>query len=438
MSKDHNKRQVPIFNIKTGESRLSEPMPVRNPRVTGETSTPPISTTNSAQVPSAGRPSAGAESSSVVEPPQAAAQAPAPAQAFAEAAAGGVELAPKDGEPAKAKSNIETLEQFIAYAYARKGQRVVLKPKVERAIAGSPRLDKEATDRLMVLVEADVLLGVPRQLLLVSREVEGYPALRGALSSFVKDVMLRHPVFANSAVQDAVHNLPDAPSMANVMATVAGYAPARLEDKSALKPAELQALRRNATYLLATWFACNRGMNLEELTSLLLNLLWTPAARELADDNARLRALTEVEQFAGVGLICQRFQQHATEADGAQKRAERDADMLRSQVSQLEGQLQQANSTLETRTKELEELRARTAEELTQQRKLQETERMHLQHELEQLRGRLVRRLDESIEMLEVGLTALRNKTPRIEVMLERAEHVVDALRVEKNNLKEE
>ena len=62
----------------------------------------------------------------------------------------------------------------------------------------------------------------------------------------------------------------------------------------------------------------------------------------------------------------------------------------------------------------------------------------HLRHDQEQLRGRLVRRLEDGVEMLEVGLSALRNKTPRVEVMMERAEHVVDALRAEMSNLREE
>ena len=44
-----------------------------------------------------------------------------------------------------------------------------------------------------------------------------------------------------------------------------------------------------------------------QLAALLLQVMWAPAARELADDNARLRALTEVEQPAGVGLACQRL-----------------------------------------------------------------------------------------------------------------------------------
>ena len=330
------------------------------------------------------------------------------------------------------------MEQFIAHVYARKGQRVALKLKVERAIAEHRRLDEAATARLMILVEADVLLAVPRQLLLASREVEGFPAVRGALTSFVMNVMLRHPAFAGSGPQAVVRNLPEAPSIAAAMAAVAGYEPAKVEGKDALKPTELQTLRRNAVHLLATWLACQRGMTLEELTSLLLQVLWVPVARELADDNARLRALTEVDEPAAVGLVGQRLGQQASEARAGQERAERDAQALRLQVSNLDEQLRQAHAALESRAAELEALRATTTEQLTELHRQHEAELMHLRHALEQLRGRLVRRLDDSVEMLEVGLKALSNKTPRTEVMLERAEHVVDALRSESSNLKEE
>ena len=75
--------------------------------------------------------------------------------------------------------------------------------------------------------------------------------------------------------------------------------------------------------------------------------------------------------------------------------------------------------------------------ELLELRRQHAIERVHLLHELEQLRGRMVHRLTDNIDMLEVGLTALRNKTPRIPVMLERAEHVVYSLRAEVQAMKE-
>ena len=415
MSNEPEKRQVLIRNAATGESRLSEPMPVHGPRPAAEEATPP-------------------------KPPSASPEpvtAPAgPESGAAEATPGQSE--PKDGGQPKPKHEIETLEQFIAHVYARKGQRVALKQKVERAIAQKPHLDEAARSRLMALADADPMLAVPRQLLLLSREVEGFPALRAALTDFVKGVMLRHPAYAAPGIQAAVLNLPESPTTVDAMTALATYEPEKVAGKEPYKPAELQALRRNAAHLFATWLVCQRGLNLDELAALLHQVLWAPAARELVDDNARLRTLTEMEAPAALGLIGQRLRLQTADARAGQERAERAAETLGMQVTSLEERLRAVEAALEARTAELEEARADATERLAALHKAHEAELMHQRHALEQLRGRLVRRLDESVEMLEVGLKALSNKTPRTEVMLERAEHVVDALRAELDNLKEE
>lgn len=338
----------------------------------------------------------------------------------------------------KSKLDIETLEQFIEYAYGRKGQRVGLKPKVEKAIAQNPRLEDGAMSRLLALAAGDTLLAVPRQLLLVSRDVDGNPTLRAALSSFVSTVIQRHPAFADPGVQGALRNLPDALSPADALAKVAAFSPADEDGNPPVKGADLHALRRNAAHLFATWLASNRGMNGDELAALLFQVMWSPAARDLADDNSRLRALTEIEQPAGVGLACQRFRQQALEARTSQDQALRDANDLRLRLAETDGKRLLAEEQRDALAAELHALRESSAAEATELRRQHEVERTHLRHDQEQLRGRMVRRLDEGVEMLEVGLTALRNKTPRVEVMLERAEHVVDALRAEIKNLSEE
>jgi len=61
---------------------------------------------------------------------------------------------------------------------------------------------------------------------------------------------------------------------------------------------------------------------------------------------------------------------------------------------------------------------------------------IHLRHENDRLRGRLVNRLTESIYMLDTGLSALRKDTPRIAVTLDRVEHVLEVLRGELEMLK--
>ena len=59
-----------------------------------------------------------------------------------------------------------------------------------------------------------------------------------------------------------------------------------------------------------------------------------------------------------------------------------------------------------------------------------------LRHQLDQLEGSIVRLIDDNVELLTVGLSALRNKTPRVEVMIERAEVVIDNLNKMKQSLK--
>lgn len=344
----------------------------------------------------------------------------------------------KNAGAGKPKVDIESLEQFIAYAYSRKGQRVSLKPKVEKAIAQNPRLDDGALNRLLARASSDALLAVPRQLLLVSRDIDGYPALRAAMGSFVSTVMLRHPAFAAPGIQGALHNLPEALSAPDALAKLATFTPVEESGKEPLKPAELQTLRSNVAHLFATWLASHRGMNADELAALLFKVVWAPAARELADDNARLRALTEIEQPAGVGLACQRFRQQAIESQSAQDQAQRQANELRERLADTNTLRLLAEEQRDTLAQELRALRESTAAEVAELRRQHEVECTHLRHDQEQLRGRLLHRLEDGVEMLEVGLTALRNKTPRVEVMMERAEHVVDALRAEMNNLREE
>lgn len=345
---------------------------------------------------------------------------------------------PKYASAGKPKMDIETLEQFIEYAYGRKGQRVRLKTKVEKSIAQNPRLDADAMSRLLALAVDDASLTVLRQLLLVSRDIEGYPALRASLGSFVSTVMQRHQVFADPDIQGALRNLPEALPAADALAKVAAFSPADEEGKEPLKGAELQALRRNAAYLFATWLASNRGMNVDELAALLFRVIWAPAARLLLDDNARLRALTEIEQPAGVGLACHRFRQQAIEARSSQDQALREANELRMRLAEIDDQQQLVEKQRDALKTELQALHESTAAEMSELRQQHEVERTHLRHDQEKLRGRLLNRLDDGVEMLEVGLTALRNKTPRVEVMMERAEHVVDGLRAEMKKLREE
>lgn len=451
MNNDPKQRQVPVTSKQSGETRLSQPVSVHVPRQEAE-AVAPASLEATVPVLHGQSDEVAAVQSGHAPAPLRAAEAQESSMSAAPVAEGGVlhkqdhpeeatsPTAPKvkTTSSSKPKVDIETLEQFIEYAYGRKGQRLKLESKVEKQIAQNPRLDDGALSRLLSRAASDTLLAVPRQILLASRDVEGFPALRAALTSFVSTVMLRHPVFADAGVQEALRNLPGARPMADALAAVVQFTPREADGKDPLKGADLQALRRNAAHLFATWMANNRGMNIDDLAALLFQVVWQPSARELSDDNARLRALTEVEQAAGVGLACLRFRQLAIEARATQDQALREANDLRMRLADADAQRQQAEDQRDALLAELAALRAQATAEMAELQRKHSEERTHLHHDQEQLGGRLVRRLDDAVETLEVGLSALRNKTPRVEVMLERAELVVDALRAEIKNLREE
>lgn len=450
MNNDPNKRQVPVTYLNSGETRLSAPVPVHAPRQDTDAEPRDAPAATASDTPSQSDTAASVQSGPVApvesgnadaaptltDPGADGAASPKPHQNLGASAP--PEKGSKPAAVAKVKLDIETLEQFIEYAYGRKGQRVTLKGKTEKLIAQNPRLDDAALSRLLALAAGDALLSVPRQLLLVSREIDGYPALRAALASFVSNVMLRNPVFADAVVQGALRNLPEANPAADALSAVVQFTPREADGKDPLKGAELQALRRNAANLFVTWLANNRAMNADDLAALLFQVVWQPAARELSDDNARLRALTEVEQAAGVGLACLRFRQQAIEARASQEQTLREGNDLRMRLAANEAQRLRAEEERDALQAELHAVRAQTSAEVAELKRQHAEERTHLHHGQEQLGGRLVRRLDDAVETLEVGLRALRNKTPRIEVMLERAELVVDALRAEIKNLREE
>lgn len=424
MSTDRDQRQVPVVYKRTGEVRMADPTPSGTPR--------------SATAEDSKRHHQAIKSSPFIEPQvnEAQGKAEGAMRGKSDAGRGDQRLdATANGHGSdKKKDEIATLERFIQHAYSRKGQAVSIKAKAEREIANNARLDDSAMARLLALADRDTLLAVPRQLLLVARGVKGLLSLRGALVSFVSTVMLRHRAYTNPGAQAIMRHQPDAPPVVETLAVIAAYTP-QPADSQSLKPAELGSLRRNAVLLLATWYAVDRSLGADELASMLIQAVWMPAARELKDDAARFRALTEVDSESVMGFACARLRDEAAVARDARDKAQRESAGLREEVAALEQLRLQAVVERDELALELQAQRETTQMELAELRQKHETERMRLRHALDDLRGRLVKHLEENLNLLDTGLAALRSKTPRVEVMIERAELTTDSMRAQVANL---
>ena len=334
------------------------------------------------------------------------------------------------GAKKKPSQEIKNLEQFLTYAYERKGQRIRLKPTTLKAISKQPKLNEDARKKLLGIAKTDVLLAVPLRLLLKARDIVDYPILRNEIRNFIREVLQAHAVFLAPELAGVLKNIPGAPDLRASLAIVAAtdYSQVKGLDKDkSLKTKDYEELRTNVTYCLVTWFAETRSLALETITQYLFESLWLPESSSAKDETEKLSVLTEISDLDGVGLACQIFKQKADRqahiaesAKKAQEAALIENQTLRETGNELRLELEQRNQKIADLTQAIEA-----------QKQAHEHNCLHLQDDFEQLRTRLLRRLKSEVNLLDEGLHALRRDPPKIRVMVDHAERALDGLKKE-------
>ena len=419
-------RKVPIRNKTTGASSLGDPAATQN-----KPGKPPAPT----EITPGAQSTRGASASHV--PAETSAEEPRPEDPSAETGPADTS-SPDEGSKKKHKRPMnETLDAFIRYAYARKGQRLALRPAEEKALCHQPRLDLGARDQLLEIAKDDLTLSVPRRLLLVFRPIVGYPTLNGTVRDFVRDVLLRHPAFGSPELRAAIKGQPEAPDAPRALELLAGSdfveIAGRCVDKK-LTPSQTEELRRNALYTLAAWFVETRGVSVEKLVQHLYPAVWEPAARDADSDTARLEAITELQELAGVGVVVSVFRKQADLQVQSAIAARREQERLQSRVESLTTEVGGLREQLGERDRRIAELEQTNASETREH----EHTLAHLRDRLEQLRTRVLRRLKGEVELLTEGLHALRREPPKTHVMDDHAERALDGLRREIQELERE
>lgn len=338
-------------------------------------------------------------------------------------------LGGEDRQPPK--DEIRNLEEFIAYAYSRKGQRIVLKPKVEKAICRQSRLAREVRDQLLTLSREDELLAVPRQLLLSIGEVTGYPALREELLSFIGEVLQQHCFFASEEFKAMLNG---SLGMSRLIDFVMKVNPEKLAAMTSLKPKRAEELRLNAAYCLATWLAEKRGISPKELSLSLYSSIWYPKAARVKNQLDQLRLVTEIRDVAGVGLACQAFSEKANEKSRAAEIANISESKAIEEANSCHILIDELKNELKKRDETILELQA----DLKAQNNMHEAKIVHLQDDYENLRSRVLGRLRADSNLLAEGLHALRREQPKLHVMDDHADRVLEGLRREISQLESE
>ena len=331
---------------------------------------------------------------------------------------------------------IENVGELIAFIYGRKGKSVTLKPKVVKVVSQSPILDPSTFEDLLRLARNDLRLAVPVQLLLVTLGIS-HSALRASLREFVGAVLREHPAFSSQQMNAALRNLPEGLDVERSLKLISSaeflkHQP--LPDRMKSRKRELAALRVNATYSLALWFAETRGIKPEELVDVLFLCLWRPNGNQPRDELRQFRLLTTSHDVDAVGAACTVFKQRADNMSAAAVRAQRgEAEAL-----------ENAAALMRSVNKLTEELNDREAKitaietEMKKQKQNYENTLTHARDDHENLRARVLRRLKEDVRLLDEGVHALQRDPPKVRVMEDHAERTLDGLRKEIQRLEAE
>jgi len=343
-------------------------------------------------------------------------------------------------KPGKSKKKKTSIDEFLYYAYNRKGQRLSFTTIDASEVSLSLKSGDRPLERLRAVVSADVDLRVPRELLMSAEAVSEIPRARDAIFEFVRELMLEHPLFQNAVVQKVLREGGDTTSFREGLATLvedeSATSARKSRDPSVAVKADRSALHKNASRLFATYVSLKNSLSVDEVVGLLFDSVWSI---ELGVDKAKrelVRAVVEVENPVVVGWIFARARDRVNDARRSQFAAIGQANTATAKVEELRSRLGGMQADLDRVSSEAASLKIQLSQLEQEWAERSRQASIRAAYKLQTLRGRLVQVLEASVDLLQVGITAVGRSADNGQVLLERAESVFDALNDELKELK--
>ena len=290
-----------------------------------------------------------------------------------------------------------------------------------------PSLDSPHRKQLLASAASDQVLKKTRDVMLfgirrLDRRNEEKP-----IREFVRDVLCRHPAYASRSLLLALEH-PDRSDDKRAVQIIAdmNYRALRWDGSPPLSKAQASTCRVNALHCLLLWFreTLSPSLTLERVYDHLRREVWRPTAPRRVSEPDRVRALIKNRDHAATNIVCsllgERMDDLRRQAEESEKAARNAGDRIRTveqSLARLQEDLAQTRVLLERKT-----------DELDIERRDREIERAHLRDDYEQLRGRVLRRVDAELSLLKEGLNALRRDPPKVAVMDDHAERAIDGL----------
>lgn len=337
-----------------------------------------------------------------------------------------------------AKVTINSLADFLVYAYSRKGKNLKSLTVGEiKAVTKNARLTEREREDLLVLSKNDSLLAVPRQIVFAVQEIDGPPLIRQEVHRFLSDVLKRHPLYQHNNLVPVIANTDDAIEPLEAIRIVAKLSPKALASLTGLenpKPKDVEALRSNAINCLVLWLWKSRGQQVNRMIRWLYEGYWSAVTPSDASSTTFLKVVTSITEVTGVGMACQQFK---TDADESALRATELQAKIDSLLVEIRG-LRQTVGDLEEVIFQRDNTISGLSQELDAERSAHANSRSHLGDDFEHMRSNVVRCLKREVSLLTEGLQALRKDPPKVRVMDDHAERVLEGLQAAMKDLEEE
>ncbi len=259
---------------------------------------------------------------------------------------------------------------------------------------------------------------------------------------FARQVLKGHPAFQRPDLVATLTSQHDAlrPDKAVECLASQDFLLLTAEAKRDRSKAELtkrsKECKENAIRCLLLWLFAQREISLDRTRQLLHEYVWATYAQGQRSPEDQLRALLAAKQAGAhaASIASELLEKQVTQQNYRADAAQRAEARATARVEKLQRELEELQRE-HTASLERERL---LDQELASQKSAHADERALIQDEHERLRGTVLRRLKDELTLMEEGLHALQRDPPRVHVMIDHADRVIDGLRLAIDRLRED
>ncbi len=343
----------------------------------------------------------------------------------------------KDTKGRRRPKPYDRFDQVVRAVYEGAFKRAALSKKELVALGKSPFPKDPTRSDLLQLAKSDRLLDKTRRLMLLGVQIDqpDFSKELKALRIFAREVLQDHPLFRTRSLQDVLFNRPHAPRHDQAINAIYSKDCGALkwpDNAKSLTKQQCEQCRTNGVYCLLLLFWGERGTSLGSIHHLLQTNLWSKGARQPKKDAEKLRTLLCTRDPAAASVVYGLLKGVLDREERRAETAERGEMRLSEQLASTRGDVAALEKELEKTRMENKEIQAARQQE----QHFHAATVSHWKDDYEQLRGQVLRKLNDELALLDEGLHALRRDPPKIHVMIDHAERAIDGLKREAEKLR--